>query len=79
MVKKVIITIKAKVKSLTGQNDDITIENIGAVGGKGIETKVSSIVSNTLHNNENQTIIVNPDDKKMIIIVAQQNLVMIIQ
>ena len=62
--EKSIITIKAKVKSLTGQNDDITIENIGAVGGKGIETKVSSIVSNTLHNNENQTIIVNPDDKK---------------
>ncbi len=62
--EKSIITIKAKVKSLAGQNDDITIENIGAVGGKGIETKVSSIVSNTLHNNENQTIIVNPDDKK---------------
>ena len=61
--EKSIITIKAKVKSLAGQTDDITIENVGVVGGDGIETKVSAIVSNTLHNNENQTIIVNPDDK----------------
>ena len=62
--EKSIVTIKAKVKSLAGQTDDIVIENIGAVGGKGVETKTSAIISNTLHNNENQTIIVNPDDKK---------------
>lgn len=62
--EKSIVTIKAKVKSLVGQNDDITIENMGAVTGKDIETKISNIISNTLHNNENQTIIVNPDDKK---------------
>ena len=62
--EKSIVTIKAKVKSLVGQSDDIVIENVGAAGGKGIETKTSAIISNTLHNNENQTIIVNPDDKK---------------
>ena len=62
--EKSIVTIKAKVKSLVGQNDDITIENMGAVTGKDIETKISNIISNTLHNNENQTIIVNPEDKK---------------
>ncbi len=33
--EKSIVTIKAKVKSLVGQNDDITIENMGAVRGKG--------------------------------------------
>ena len=60
--EKSIVTIKAKVKSLIGQKDDIIIENIGAAGGKGIEVKMSAIISNTLHNNENQTIIVNPDD-----------------
>ena len=62
--EKSIVTVKAKVKSLVGQSDDIVIENVGAAGGKGIETKTSAIISNTLHNNENQTIIVNPDDKK---------------
>ena len=73
--EKSIVTIKAKVKSLVGQNDDITIENMGAVTGKDIETKISNIISNTLHNNENQTIMI----RKMIIIVVQQNLAMIIQ
>ena len=48
--EKSIVTIKAKVKSLVGQNDDITIENMGAVTGKDIETKISNIISNTLHN-----------------------------
>ena len=62
--EKSIVTVKAKVKSLVGQSDDIVIENVGAAGGKGIETKTSAIISNTLHNNENQIIIVNPDDKK---------------
>ena len=62
--EKSVVTIKAKVKSLVGQNDDITIENMGAVTGKNIETKLSNIISNTLHNKEKQTIIVNPDDKE---------------
>ena len=62
--EKSTIKIKAKVKSLAGQKDDIKIENVGMIGGQDLEFKASNIISNILHNNEDQTVVINPDDKK---------------
>ena len=64
MNEKSIITIKAMVNSLAGQDDDKTIESRGAVMGDTIIPQLANTVTNTLQNNEEQTIIINPDDSE---------------
>ena len=64
MNEKSTITIKAMVNSLAGQDDDKTIESRGAVVGDTIIPQLANTVTNTLQNNEEQTIIINPDDSE---------------
>ena len=62
--EKSVIYIKAKVNSLLGLEADKTIESQGVVFGDTIMPQISNTITNTLQNNEEQTIIINPDESE---------------